>query len=283
LKRLGGRENLDRALIENAAASFHLENARHRRYLARVENNIANILIELERFDEALEHLIKARETFTELKDEGSVAQVNETVARVFLAQHRGAEAEEAAAEAVAILEQGDEHALLAEALTTQGIALAQLQRYQDAFEIFDRAAQIAELAGDRATSGRTKLVMIEQLDHYLAPEDLFSLYQEADECIGRAPDINTVELLRSAARIAVAAAQRAIGTTIEERLDKSSLKEEVRRYEGELIKRALERTDGQVTSAARMLKVTHQAFCEMLKTRHQNLRVRPPRVRQRS
>ncbi|HSK28797.1 MAG TPA: hypothetical protein VLA17_02445, partial [Candidatus Limnocylindria bacterium] len=45
-KRRGGAENLDLALIENAAASFHLEQARHTRYLARVENNIGFILME---------------------------------------------------------------------------------------------------------------------------------------------------------------------------------------------------------------------------------------------
>ncbi|HEV8431085.1 MAG TPA: tetratricopeptide repeat protein [Pyrinomonadaceae bacterium] len=281
-KRLGRRDNLDRALIENAAASFHLEQARHARYLARVENNIAGILMELQRFDEALEHLNKARQIFTELKDDGSIAQVNETLAHVFLAQQRGAEAEQAAAKAVEILEHGDEQALLSEALTTRGIALSQMGRYQEALEIFSRGAQIAEVAGDRVSSGRTRLMMVEQLEHYLPPEDLFTLYHEADERVGEAPDSNTGDRLRSAARIAIAAALRVAGTTIEETLSNSSLKEEVRRYEGELIKRALERTDGQVTSAARMLGITHQGLCEMLKTRHQSLRIRPPRMRQR-
>lgn len=282
-KRLGGRDNLDRALIENAAASFHLEHAQHIRYRARVENNIACILMQLERYDEALEHLDAARQIFGELKDDGSVAQVDETLARVFLAQGRCAEAERAAAAAVAILEQGDEQGLLSEALTTHGVALSQMGRYQVAFEIFSRAAELAEVAGDRVGAGRTRLVMVEQLEKYLPAEDLFTLYLEADERVGRAPDADTVEHLRIASRIAIVAAQRVVGTTIEDLLRNSSLKEEVRRYEGELIKRALERTDGQVTSAARMLGITHQALCEILKTRHKSLRVKPPRARQRS
>ena len=111
-KRRGGPENLDRALIENAAASFHLEEARHTRYLARVENNIGFILKELERHDEALEHLNSARQIFTTLKDSGSVAQVNETRAQVFLAQNRYTDAEQAASAAVTILERGDEQSL---------------------------------------------------------------------------------------------------------------------------------------------------------------------------
>jgi DNA-binding NtrC family response regulator len=61
------------------------------------------------------------------------------------------------------------------------------------------------------------------------------------------------------------------------------SLKEEVRRYEGELIRRAMDKAQGQITTAARMLGITHQALCEKLNSRHQSLRVKPPRSRQRS
>src|SRR5262249_37702533 len=60
-KKLGGTENLDRALIEYSAASMHLANAGHTRYLARVENNLGFILLQLGRTTEALSHLNKAR------------------------------------------------------------------------------------------------------------------------------------------------------------------------------------------------------------------------------
>jgi tetratricopeptide (TPR) repeat protein len=281
-KRLGGHDNLDRALIENAAASFHLEQARHTRYLARVENNIAFILMDFQRHDEALEHLNKARHIFTELSDRGSVAQVNETLARVFLAQQRYAEAEQAAAAAAAILEQGDEQALLSEALTTRGIALAQLGHSQAAFEIFSQSAEIAELAGDRVSSGRTRLIMLEHLQDYLSSADLLKLYVEADERLGRLADAETIERLRAASRITIEAAQRALVLAGDLPVG-GSLKEEVRRYEGELIKRAMEKTEGQVTNAARLLGITHQGLCEILNSRHKNLRLKPPRARHRS
>ncbi len=280
--RRGGPENLDRALIENAAASFHLEQARHTRYLGRVENNIAFILMELGRHDEALEHLNKARQIFSTLKDTGSVAQVNETRARVFLAQKRYADAEQAASAAVAILERGDEQSLFSEALATRGIALAQLGLYQDAFAILTRSAEVAEMAGDQVTSARTRLTMVEQLKDHLSPAELFHLYLEADERIGDVPDVHTVQLLRSASRITIAKSKLASGTMIQDLLEGGSLKEEVRRYEGELIKRAMDESHGQVTSAARLLGITHQALCEMLKVRHKRLRVKPPRARQR-
>src|SRR6266850_4773029 len=112
LKRLGGIENLDRALIENTAAAFHFEQAGHKRYLARIENNIGSLLLQFGRQDEALAHLERSRSTFAFLKDSGSVAQVNETRARAFLAKGRNSEGERAAFSAVTVLERGGESAL---------------------------------------------------------------------------------------------------------------------------------------------------------------------------
>ena len=154
LKRMGGPENLDRALIENTAAGFHFEQAGHKRYLARIENNLGSLLLQLGRFEEALEHLNKARAVFVNLKDSGSVAQVNETRARLFLAQGRFSESDRAAFSAVKALEQGGESALLSEALTTQGIARARLGRYQSASDVLLRAAGIIEAAGDVDIAG---------------------------------------------------------------------------------------------------------------------------------
>ncbi|HYG83228.1 MAG TPA: hypothetical protein VD861_22710 [Pyrinomonadaceae bacterium] len=94
----------DRALIENAAASYHLEQAGHTRYLARVENNLGFLLLTLSRFAEAHKHLDRARRLFIGLKDSGSVAQVDETRARALLAQGRDVEAERVARLAVARL-----------------------------------------------------------------------------------------------------------------------------------------------------------------------------------
>jgi DNA-binding NtrC family response regulator len=51
-----------------------------------------------------------------------------------------------------------------------------------------------------------------------------------------------------------------------------ASLEEQVLRYEGELIKRALETADGGVTRAARLLGVTHQGLAFILNGRQKNL-----------
>jgi len=64
------------------------------------------------------------------LKDSGSIAQVDETRARVLLAQGRNVEAEKVIRSAVRTLEAGGEQALLAEVLTTQGTVLARLGQH---------------------------------------------------------------------------------------------------------------------------------------------------------
>src|ERR1041384_6645550 len=93
LENLAESENrsayLDRALIEYAAASYHLALSGHRQYLANVENNLGFLYFKIKRYDQAHEHLNRACKIFGSLKDAGSAAQVNETRACVFLAQGR--------------------------------------------------------------------------------------------------------------------------------------------------------------------------------------------------
>src|SRR6185295_6254541 len=123
----GPSNYLDRALIEYAAASYHFEQAEHRTYLANVENNLGFLLYKVNHCQDAHEHLDSARRIFTNLKDKSSVAQVDDTRARVFLKEKRDAEAEKVARSSVRVLENSDRQSLLAEALTTHGTALARL------------------------------------------------------------------------------------------------------------------------------------------------------------
>jgi len=67
------------------------------------------------------------------------------------------------------------------------------------------------------------------------------------------------------------------------EKWEACSLENEVLRYEGELIQRALEAASGSVTRAARMLRITHQGLAFILNGRHKNLlTVRTPVRRRR-
>ncbi len=76
--------------------------------MARTENNLGFLFLVNGKPDEAHRHLGRARQFFNELRDSGSMAQVDETRARVFLFEGRIAEAEKAARAAAQALEQGD-------------------------------------------------------------------------------------------------------------------------------------------------------------------------------
>ena len=145
---LDGTENLDHALIEYSAASMYYKKAGHIRYLAVIENNIGFILLLLERTTESLAHLDKARTIFISLKDSRMVAQVNDSRARVFLAEKRFVEAERAIFAAIATFEQGEDSSLLAEALMTEGSIFAASGKYDSAREAFNRASDVAAEIG---------------------------------------------------------------------------------------------------------------------------------------
>jgi tetratricopeptide (TPR) repeat protein len=147
----GPKNYLDRALIEYAAASHHFELAQHRCYLANVENNLGFLLYKVNQFEEAHEHLNRARRIFTCLKDRIALAQVDETRARVFLKEKRDAEAERAARSSVRTLESSDRPSLLAEALKRHGMALARLGHYSAALEAFRRAIDLSQDTSNRA------------------------------------------------------------------------------------------------------------------------------------
>jgi len=279
---MGGAENIDRALIENTAARVHFEQANHRRFFARVENNIGFIFLELGRHEEALEHLDSARATFVEIGDVGTAAQVNETRARVFLAQGRYADAEKIAFSVASVLENGGEYSLLAEALEAQGIALARMGRYQSALGLLKRSAHIAETAGDLHIAGRMFLTILEELKNFISPGEIGSIYREADERLGSQLDPETASRLRACARLAVAntAVAKAESTSAA-----GSFEEEVHKCESELIRNALDQASGSVTRAAKLLGLTHQGLCYIINHRHRQLLAAraPIRVRRKS
>jgi tetratricopeptide (TPR) repeat protein len=153
---------IDRAFVEYTAASFHFEEAHHKCYSANVENNLGFLHFKAGRFKEAHRHLDRARYLLATLKDKGTIAQVDETRARIFLAQRNYAEAEKVARSAVRTFEKGDRQSLLAEALTTQGIALAHLDYSEQARTNFLRAIELAQQAGAPYKIAETELKKID-------------------------------------------------------------------------------------------------------------------------
>ena len=202
---LGSTENradyTDRALVEFTAASFHFERAGHTRYRSVVENNLGLLFYTLGRLAEAHEHLDRARELYPDPTNAVDAASVDETRARVFLAQGLASRAEETAQGACAVFERAGEFALLAEALTTRGTALARLGRAQEAQQTFERAATIAEQAGNVENAGIALLTLMEEVPAQLNMEELRASYKRADALLARSQHPETLMRLRQSAR----------------------------------------------------------------------------------
>jgi tetratricopeptide (TPR) repeat protein len=275
-KKLGGTENLDHALIEYSAASMHLAKAGHIRRLAGVENNIGFILLLLGRTAAALTHLDKARAIFVSLKDSGSVAQVNETRARVFLAEKRFAEAERAIFAAVTVLEQGDDASLLAEALTTEGRIYAGNGKHDSARKSFNRASEVAAAAGDSHLAAVAQLKMIEEIADVLSKAELLASYRSANQYAGDRASQSELEALRHCGDIVMDKLEQL--ESVEEELIGGTLKEEVNHFEARLIARALERHNGSIPGAARELGLSRQGLSAILDGRQSKTLARKPK-----
>jgi tetratricopeptide (TPR) repeat protein len=267
---LGGTENLDHALIEFSAASMHLANASHIRHLAGVENNIGFIHMLVGRATEALTHLDRARGIFVSLKDSRMVAQVNDTRARVFLAEKRFADAESAIFAAIATFEKGEDSSLLAEALTTEGSIFAGSGKYDSAREAFNRASEVAAAAGDSHLAAMAQLRMIEEMGSVLDRTELLAAYRRADQYTGNRASQSELEALRVCRRIVIDKFEKV--QSVEDELIGGTLEDEVNHFEARLIARALERHKGSVTRAARELGLTHQGLSRILHGRHRTL-----------
>jgi len=167
LRRLAAAEGqpdyYDRAIIEYTAAIYHYELAKHERYCGNNLNNLAFLFYKLGRYREAHEHLDRAQLIFTRLKDAGSLAQVDETRARVLVAQKRYRHAERILAGAIKVFDRGGQSALLADALSLQGVVWARLRAHEGSIKILREAIKVAEESGALTQAGHAALTLMEE------------------------------------------------------------------------------------------------------------------------
>ena len=279
---------MDRALMEYTAASFHFELAGNTRYLARVENNLGYLLFTMRKYDEAHKHLDRARHFFFALSDMSMIAQVDDTRARTLLAEDRVDEAERVARNAVRTLQKGDEQAVLAEALTTHGVALARLGDYPSAKRLLQRAIEVAETTGDPEGAGRAKLSIIEELSGQTPAAQLVSIYQSACELLQQSQDPTTGKRLIACAEKVIEAWQ---GGRIEHHLEAlegpelswSAFRRNVKKAEKAVLAHALREAEGSVTKAAHLLGFKHhQSLISIINIRHKDLLKTRSRIRKR-
>jgi CheY-like chemotaxis protein/tetratricopeptide (TPR) repeat protein len=238
--------------------------------------------LEVELFDEVKDSALDKEGVWQRRR-----AQLDETRARVLLAEGRVAEAERVVRESVRVFDKGDEHALLAEALTTHGTALARLGRYEQAHQTLQRAMDSAQQAGDLEGAGQAALTLIEELAERFIPADLAAIYERAADLLSHSQHPGLLARLCAAARrvISVITAQSApalapgaqnakeFRESLAGMWEGYSLQAEVHRYEQRMIALALKTAGGAVTRAATLLGIEHhQTLIAMLNTRHRNL-----------
>ena len=177
-------------------AIYEFEAIGHHRYAAVVENNFGFLLLSLKEFDKAEKHLLRARRFLEAFADRIRAAQVDDSLARLYMATDKLELAEKAACAAVSSLENSDEEALLAESLTTRGLVLCRLGRTREARGVLEGAHRIAERCGDTEGAGRALLTVIEEIFHELGKEERLELAVRLRKLLGKSQQASTLKRL---------------------------------------------------------------------------------------
>ena len=146
-----------RALYESEVLGHHLN-------VATAENNIGFLLLSLGAFEESEKHLLRSRTLFESFSSSIQAAQVNESLARLYIETKQYDLAHEMIRRAVGTLELTDGEPFLAEALTTSGVVAVRQRRFDDAKRSFEAAYKVAERCGDQEGAGRALLIMFEEM-----------------------------------------------------------------------------------------------------------------------
>lgn len=272
LRRLATTEKrsdyADKAIIEFTAAIYHYEIAGHERYCARNLNNLAMLLYQLGRYSEAHKNLDRAQQIFMRYEDSGCLAQVNDTRARVYVAEGRYKEANRIISGVIQSFEKGGEYALLSDALTIQGLIWSKLGMHESSMQILRRALSLAQDSGSFANAGFAALTLIQEHgQERLTADEVFDAYRRADEFLKDTQDAEDIDKLRACARLM---GRKLLGACLSD--EGFVLTDVVLSYEAKFIKEALEAEQGSVSRAARRLGIKHQTLARIINTRHKEL-----------
>ena len=189
--------HFERAFDHYSQALDHFKRVGNYRYTAIVENNYGYLLSFLKRFDDACIHLDRARRLFEMLHDTVRRAQVDETLAQLYVASNRYDFAEHAINLSVDTLEKSSEEAFLAEALTTRGIVLCRLGRKHEAKPNLERAQRVAERCGNYEAAGSALLILIEEMCDQLADDERREIGAQANQLLANSQQHATRERLK--------------------------------------------------------------------------------------
>lgn len=267
-------EYFQRALTEYKAAEHHFKLARNHIYRASVKNNVGVVLLKLGRFKEAHKHVAEARRLSVRFKDRTRTAQFDITRAEILIAEGKFQQAEVVAHKAALALAKGGQRCLEADALITQGIALARLGKTDRAHCVFQRAIKVAHEVGALNKAGLATLTLIEELDQ-LTPDTLQAAYQQARDWLAATQSQEVLRRLNEAAGKLATSLRGELSNdeAIAALLTKpGDLQKKLLDYEHQLIKQALSQSNGAVTHAADLLGMTYQGLAYIIETRHRDL-----------
>ncbi|HXQ37733.1 MAG TPA: tetratricopeptide repeat protein, partial [Anaerolineales bacterium] len=272
-----------RAIQQYYSAEEQFKLAKHPAFRALVKNNIANVLRELRQFLEAQDYLQQARRLMVRVGDKVRVAQIDDSLAQVFIAEGKYEQAECAASRAARSFERSGRKCLLADTLINQGIALARMREEPARAQfIFQKAIETAYNAGSPNRAGLAALTMIEEIDT-LSPQLQSVAFVKAKEWLASS-DMRDIKRRLDAAR-----RKHSIQPLSDQSIDvfdvlfvkRRDLRAEVLQYEHELISQTLTKVNGKVTDAAELLNMNHQSLAVLIETKHPDLlKKRTPVVR---
>jgi tetratricopeptide (TPR) repeat protein len=287
LRNLATPENrndyFQRAINEYKEADRHFKLARNPTYRADVKNNLGLLFYKLSRFAEAHRYLDEARRLTVSFKDKAHSAQIDETRAQVLLAQGKFKEAAALARTAATALAKSGHQALVADALTSEAIALARSHQPERAHLMFQNAIEAALQVEAYSKAGLAALSLIEEISD-LSPATLQAAYERAREWLADSQSQEILSRLNAAAGKFVQSVRTDLSAddATEILLTKGfDLQQKLLDTEREMIKKALAQTNGRITPAARLLGLSYQGLAYMIDSRHKDLlKVRSPKKR---
>ena len=278
LRNLATRENrpeyLRRAINEYKEAETQFRLAHNPIFRAGVLNNIGFLLYKLSRYKDAHRYLNEARRLTVRFKDKAYTAQIDDSLAQLLTAEGKLAEADRVARRAVLVLQEAGHFCMMAEALITQGIAVARLGQLERAEFLFRLAIKTAHQINALNIAGLAALSLVEEVRE-LSPATLQAAYRQAREWLAnsQSPDIklrlgDVAERLTASIRIELSA-EDATDILLTE---SGTLREELLKHEGVVIKRALAHANGSLTKAAMLLGIRYQSLAYIIESRHRDL-----------
>ncbi len=181
----------DLSIAENAASYFgeamhfyvialnEFQAIGHHRYVAIVENNMGLLLLSVGDYKESEEHLLRSRKLLDGFSDTLRSAQVDETLARMYLQTNQYKLAQLVIEKAIDTFEHADNDSLLAEALTTSGVIATKVGQYNEAQKRFVAAYKISERCSDTEGAGLALLIMFEEMGDRLEHHDRIQIAEK--------------------------------------------------------------------------------------------------------